>query len=77
MRLHTSGVVDDVMFAHSRPGRGDGSEAFTRSDLPEGSTEPGAESDANDRLVHLYFIRGQNKTALIDYLQCDLFLGIR
>jgi len=43
--LCTSGFVDDVMFAHKRPGRGDASRAYTRS------THQGAKYDAYDCLV--------------------------
>jgi len=36
--LCTSGFVDDVMFAHNRPGNGDANRAYTQSDSPAGST---------------------------------------
>jgi len=36
--LYTSGFVDDVTFAHNRPGKGDASRAYTQSDSPGGRT---------------------------------------
>ena len=46
---YTSGIVDDVVFAHKRPGKGDASRAYTQSDSP--GSEPGAKSDVYDCLV--------------------------
>jgi len=36
--LCTSGFMDDVMFAHNRPGKVDASNAYTQSDSPGGRT---------------------------------------
>jgi len=49
--LCTSGSVDDVMFAHNRPGKGDASRAYTQSDSP--GAAPGAKSDVQDCLLNM------------------------
>jgi len=35
-KLCTSGFVDDIMFGHNRPGRGDASRVYIQSDSPGG-----------------------------------------
>jgi len=50
--LCTSGFVDDIMFAHSRPSKGGASRAYIQSDSPGGCT--GAKSDVYDCIVNYY-----------------------
>jgi len=47
--LCTSGFVDEVMFAHNQPGKGDADGAYTQSDSPRAAL--GAKSDVCDCLV--------------------------
>jgi len=49
--LSPSGFVDDVTFAHNRPGEVNANRAYTQSEVTHQGAAPGAKSDVYDCLV--------------------------